>query len=138
MHARTAGPEMGPFLILAPSSGKLDAPTRKQLRSHVMRGKNRKHPKPRGTALLDSWINDDRSDVAERSPKCALAQSIPPRVGHDLTHIPFVDELNPQTLDLIFKCASTRPLVPPPRILYPSPEHNRALAPPISIQSLPF
>ncbi|KAK3904890.1 hypothetical protein C8A05DRAFT_42094 [Staphylotrichum tortipilum] len=94
---------MGPFLILAPSSGKLDAPTRKQVRSHVMRGKNRKHPKRRGNALVGSWINDEPPDAVQSSPECAPTQFIPPRVGHDLSHVPFVEEMNPHTLELIFK-----------------------------------
>ncbi len=100
---------MGPFLILAPSSGKLDVSTRKQVRSHVMRGKNRKQPKPRANAVLSSWINDDTSAVAPSHSEGTIVQFIPPRVGHDLTHIPFVDELQPHTLDLIFKCARSPP-----------------------------
>jgi hypothetical protein len=95
-----------PFFIVTTSCAKLDPVARKQVRSHVMRGKNRKQPRPHGSVALRSWVNDCQ-DSEIRQEARGINPSIPPRVGNEMTHIPFADEMQPYMLELAFKC--TRP-----------------------------
>ncbi len=94
-----------PFLIVTTSSARLDPAVRKQVRSYVMRGKNRKKHKPHDNAALGSWINGSQDIAPDSDPARAAIQAIPPRVGNDLTHITFADEMQPDMLELVFKCA---------------------------------
>lgn len=94
--ARAAEPQTSPFFIVTTCPSKLDPTARKQIRSHVMRGKNRKQRKPHDGAALGSWING-------REQK-AISWKIPPRVGNDMTHIAFVGEMQPYMIELTFKC----------------------------------
>ncbi|KAK0670032.1 hypothetical protein QBC41DRAFT_98710 [Cercophora samala] len=85
-------------LFIINTSAKIDPASRKQIRSHVMRGKNRKRASPRDKSLIRSWINDRQ--VADYSP---LSTSIPPRVGNDLSHIAFITPLEPYMQELMFQ-----------------------------------
>lgn len=61
-----------------------------------MRGKNRKQRQPHDGTAPGSWING-------REEK-AISWKIPPRVGNDMTHIPFAEQMQPYMLELTFKC----------------------------------
>jgi hypothetical protein len=95
-------PERAPFIIVATSSNKVDPATRKKIRSHVMRGKNRKQPQPRDAAALGSWINGP--DHVDLSGQRDVESKIPRSMGHDLTHITFAVKLQPDMVELTFKC----------------------------------
>ncbi|KAK0741795.1 hypothetical protein B0T21DRAFT_345677 [Apiosordaria backusii] len=85
-------------LFIVNSSAKIDPASRKQIRSHVMRGKNRKRVDLSTKPSFRSWIND--CQVSDYLP---LPQSIPPRVGNDLSHIAFIIPLKPYMQDLMFQ-----------------------------------
>lgn len=85
-------------LFIVNSSAKIDPASRKQIRSHVMRGKNRKRASQKDKPLIRSWIND--CQVADYSPNSI---SIPPRVGNDLSHIAFITPLAPYMQELMFQ-----------------------------------
>jgi hypothetical protein len=93
---RAAEPPKAPFLIVTTCSAKLDPAARKQVRSHVMRGKNRKQRQPQDGAAPGSWINGRDQE--------AISWTIPPRVGNDMTHIPFAEKMEPYMAELAFRC----------------------------------
>lgn len=104
-HTRTADAlPRSPFIILTPSQVQLDPATRKQVRSYVMRGKNRKSHSLRDNVALGSWINGRQG--LEQSQQTTANQGIPRRVGNDMTHIPFAYDMKPYMQDLAFKCLS--------------------------------
>ncbi|KAK3990681.1 hypothetical protein QBC44DRAFT_324597 [Cladorrhinum sp. PSN332] len=104
---KSANTQDSPFIIITTGSAKIDPAARKQIRSHVMRGKNRKRTDPQQrNATLGSWINDCQ---AITSPSPALVktttpsmQSIPSRVGTDISHIRLVDGVDPYRAKLVF------------------------------------
>ncbi|KXX77080.1 hypothetical protein MMYC01_206332 [Madurella mycetomatis] len=101
-HTRTAEAlQCSPFIILTPSQAKLDPAIRKQVRSYVMRGKNRKSHSLHDKVAVGSWINGRQG--LELGQPTAADQGIPRRVGNDMTHIPFADEMKPYMQDLAFK-----------------------------------
>jgi hypothetical protein len=95
-------PERAPFIIVTTSSEGVDPITRKKIRSHVMRGKNRKQRKPRDAATLGSWINGP--DHLDHSEQRDVGSKIPRSMGHDLTHITFAVKMQPGMVELTFKC----------------------------------
>lgn len=101
-----AEPRNVPFIVVTTSSAKLDPATRKQVRSYVMRGKNRKRPKALpSSAALGSWINGPPDADSHPDAQTASPQTIPPRVGHDMTHISFADDMKPYMLESTYRCA---------------------------------
>jgi hypothetical protein len=85
------------FIVITPSAPSIE-PNRKTIRSHVMRGKNRKKHPPRPAP----WINKDYvSTSPTRFGNHVL--SIPPRVGGDFSFTAAPGELGPQFLTIIWK-----------------------------------
>ncbi|KAK4228103.1 hypothetical protein QBC38DRAFT_476161 [Podospora fimiseda] len=85
-----------PFIIITTPSTKIDAVARKQIRSHVMLGKNRKRDDPKRNVTLGSWINDSQIFSPTATPI-----SIPNRVGTDFSHIPLAEILDPYRAKLV-------------------------------------
>ncbi|KAK4238931.1 hypothetical protein C8A03DRAFT_43410 [Achaetomium macrosporum] len=95
-------PKETPFIIVSTSSAELDPATRKQLRSFVMRGKNRKQNKRHERPAVGSWINGRQGHIngcSRETHKWVISQPL----GIDLTTIPFVDDMKPYMLDLTHK-----------------------------------
>lgn len=91
-----------PFILVTTPAAKLDPVARRQLRSHVMKGKNKKKVKMSGSSVLGSWINDQQHDSLGLSR--VASSPIFPRVGTVMSHIPFVEDMNPNKWELIYKC----------------------------------
>jgi len=91
-----------PFILVTTPAAKLDPAARRRLRSHVMRGKNKKKVKMSGSSVLGSWINDQQHDSLGLSR--VASSPIFPRVGTVMSHIPFVEDMNPNKWELIYKC----------------------------------
>lgn len=89
-----------PFIITTPSA-KIDPAARKQIRSHVMRGKNRKRVDPRRNVTLGSWINDCQAPPAA-PVKMPDQMVIPRRVGTEISHFQLVDVVDPHRTQLVF------------------------------------
>ncbi|KAK4166281.1 hypothetical protein QBC43DRAFT_233681 [Cladorrhinum sp. PSN259] len=94
-----------PFIIITTPSAKIDPAARKQIRSHVMRGKNRKRVDPSRNTTLGSWINHGCQVPLSREVAVETAalihSSIPGRLGTDISHIQLVDEVDPYRAKLV-------------------------------------
>ncbi|KAK9771095.1 putative Transcription factor domain-containing protein [Seiridium cardinale] len=86
-----------PFIISNPAKGSNDE-ERKLIRSHVMRGKNRKKIPPRPS----SWING-RADCHEGDLWKNRLSYAPTKVGGEFSLTPFSAEMTPRTLETIRK-----------------------------------
>ncbi|KAK4120924.1 hypothetical protein N657DRAFT_692803 [Parathielavia appendiculata] len=95
---RTAVPGEAPFIIVTTSSAKPDAEIRRQIRSHVMRGKNRKHRRRRDADSLGSWINGP--DHLHAGGQKAVGAKVPRPLGNDLTQVKFAVQMQPYMVDL--------------------------------------
>jgi hypothetical protein len=92
------------FIVMTPSAPSIEL-NRKIIRSHVMRGKNRKKPPPRPAP----WINkEDTSTPSTRFGNHAL--SIAPRVGGDFSFTAAPADLGPQFLAIVWKRKQTNPV----------------------------
>jgi hypothetical protein len=100
------------FIIVTTSSAKVDPATRKRLRSHVMRGKNRKAAPGHNGAEIGSWINGrDHPDASlKRAPAESTRIYLP--LGGILTHVHFADEMTPYMRELTFQCMYLFPRFP--------------------------
>jgi hypothetical protein len=92
-----------PFIFITSTNTKPDAASRRSIRSHVMRGKNRKRPSDKAVVQLGSWVN--RTGTASLAPN-AEPGYVPKSMGSDLKCLPFVEELTSPMLDLVFQCMS--------------------------------
>jgi len=126
--AQAGPPAHDPFIVTT-SAAKPDEASRKFIRSHVMRGKNRrKRNQVVRHTLPGSWINDMERPVEQAaSPpgqledlQLALASvtsrgislplSIPPRVGAEFSLLRFADEMKPHRVELVVKCMHHPPI----------------------------
>ncbi|KAK4101122.1 hypothetical protein N658DRAFT_524308 [Parathielavia hyrcaniae] len=100
---RTAVSENAPFIIVTTTSAKPDPAIRKQIRSHVMRGKNRKQRPPHDASQLGSWINGPvhLHPVGQRD--VGPEAQVPRPLGNDLTRVNFAVEMQPCMIDLCAK-----------------------------------
>ncbi|KAK0740325.1 hypothetical protein B0T18DRAFT_207136 [Schizothecium vesticola] len=89
-----------PFIFITSTNAKPDAASRRSIRSHVMRGKNRKRPSDKTGVQLGSWINNTGS--TSLAPSADLGH-VPKSMGCDLKCFPFVQELTSPMLDLVFQ-----------------------------------
>ncbi|KAK4039629.1 hypothetical protein C8A01DRAFT_46960 [Parachaetomium inaequale] len=98
-------PDNNPFIIFttSPSSAKVDPATRKRVRSHVMRGKNRKTAPVHAGAEIGSWINGREDPDASLRSVPANRPRIYLPVGGILTQFHFADEMTPYMRELTFK-----------------------------------
>jgi hypothetical protein len=102
------------FIAVTPSARpKPDAASMKHVRSHVMRGRNRRKlvEKPELAKLL-SWINGHhpRENKSSNPQPVSGHDSqldtlpVPRRVGIDLSHLPFAEEMKPYMAESVFTC----------------------------------
>ncbi|KAK1830696.1 hypothetical protein QBC39DRAFT_101456 [Podospora conica] len=91
-----------PFIFVTSTNAKPDAASRKSIRSHVMRGKNRKRPSDEAGVQLGSWINGNATGVASVDPS-VKPSDVPRSMGSDLKCFPFVEDLTAPMLDLVFQ-----------------------------------
>jgi hypothetical protein len=92
--------------IVSSSLDKLDPNTRQVIRSHVMRGKNRRK-RASDFPRLRSWINQETSQHSqlESAPVPAPYFPLPMQMGSDLTLTHTIAyNMQPHELDLVFKC----------------------------------
>ena len=101
-----AAPPQNQFIIVTRPLGKLDAESQKQIRSHVMRGKNRKQRNPHNSDALGSWVN--RRQHAHYNPQMVACPAVPRLIGNDITHLQFADDIKPYMAELAFKCLCPR------------------------------
>lgn len=84
--------------IVSGSKGKPGLNARHLIRSHVMRGKNRRKGAADKQPRLGSWINRESSQPA------GLYLPVPLHIGSALPLTQFAYTMPPYALDLIFKC----------------------------------
>jgi hypothetical protein len=108
-------PAFDPFIVTT-SLDKTDAETRKFIRSHVMRGKNKGKSMPRKGKKSRS----PDSDTTPQSSPASLVQHedsgwehwqlvSPRKVASELSLFRYTQELNPSMKELIFRGSSSRP-----------------------------
>jgi len=93
--------DSNPFIMITTPSAKIDAAARRQIRSHVMRGKNRKRVDPERNVALGSWINGCQAPRAA-PVKMPDRVVIPRRVGTEISHFQLVDAVDPHRTELVF------------------------------------
>ena len=96
----------GPFIFVTSTNAKPDAASRRSIRSHVMRGRNRKRPPEKAGVKAGFWFNN--TDTAPSEPQCGRPMRIPRSIGSDLTLFPFAEDLTPPMLNLVFQCMSSK------------------------------
>ncbi|KAK0707109.1 hypothetical protein B0T26DRAFT_756497 [Lasiosphaeria miniovina] len=97
-------PPGDPFIIVTEPSAKLDAASRKYIRSHVMRGKNRKRRSPHENLSLGPWIKNEKTDPDDSSLTSQTSPSpVPTRIGNDFATFPFVVDMTPYMRKLIYQ-----------------------------------
>lgn len=90
-----------PFIVNT-SIGKANTASRKVIRSHVMRAKNKRMPKA-SPPRPGTWINSEIDHEARRTQ----AQIPKPRfefAGTGLSTTRFADDMQPYMMDLVYKC----------------------------------
>ncbi|KAM5371225.1 hypothetical protein ACJZ2D_008145 [Fusarium nematophilum] len=87
-----------PFIVTTLTTPSVEA-KRKTIRSHVMRGKNRKRPPPRPS----SWIDSEQATTPSGlQTKIAISMSsIAPKVGGEFSFTAISAELGPEMLDTV-------------------------------------
>lgn len=92
-----------PFIV-STSFNKPNRETRKLIRSHVMRGKNSSRRDK--AKVYGSWVNGPLPVQPTRTLKSQDTQLVIPRppVCRDLETFTYADQLQPHSLELIFKC----------------------------------
>lgn len=95
-----------PFLFVTSANAKPDAASRRSIRSHVMRGKNRKRPSDKPGVRLGSWINSGAATGTTVLVPGAEPSHVPRSMGSDLTCLSFAEELTSPMRDLVFQCTS--------------------------------
>ncbi|KAF4953423.1 hypothetical protein FSARC_12392 [Fusarium sarcochroum] len=103
MDSTCALSDAAPFIVVTPSAPSLES-SRKTIRSHVMRGKNRKKPPPRPAP----WINKNNK-ATSRTHFDNHILPITPKVGGDFSFTAAPVELGPQILTIIWKLRSIMP-----------------------------
>lgn len=106
-----------PFIVLA-SVAKPDSNTRKFIRSHVMKGKNKGkayHIRRNGTrtsaragVAVDAEVPGQIPTIWDYRP----LGFIPKRVGSELAFVPFADEIDSSLAVPVVKCIHKEPLHP--------------------------
>lgn len=97
MLALTPADDTSPFIVTTPTNQSVEN-GRKFIRSHAMRGKNRKRPPPRPASWINGTYLGSESSLKENQ------LSVPARVGHEFSCIACPPELSPALLDIIWKC----------------------------------
>lgn len=97
-----------PFIFVTSANAKPDAASRRSIRSHVMRGKNRKIPSDKPGVRLGSWINSGAGTGAVTTVLLPSAEPshVPRSMGSDLKCLSFAEELTSPMRDLVFRCTS--------------------------------
>ncbi|KAK3684052.1 putative necrosis-inducing factor-domain-containing protein [Podospora appendiculata] len=92
--------------MVTPSSAKVDQALRKQIRSYVMRGRNRKRLLDKDVKM-GSWVNDQAQHSQNSESMLGLRadarQGVPITVGTDMALIPFAEYMKPYMLELVFQ-----------------------------------
>ncbi|KAK4182578.1 hypothetical protein QBC35DRAFT_395685 [Podospora australis] len=104
-EAGPSKPASNPFIIVD-TTAKIDPAARKQIRSHVMRGKNRKrHGVDREKVAPGSWIGNQPGGAPPDSQAVVELPNlrIPRRVGNDMSHLQFIETMDPYMVDLTFQ-----------------------------------
>ncbi|KAI6083333.1 hypothetical protein F4821DRAFT_194566 [Hypoxylon rubiginosum] len=96
MLALTPADDTSPFIVTTPTNQSVEN-GRKFIRSHAMRGKNRKRPPPRPASWINGTYLGSESSLKENQ------LSVPARVGHEFSCIACPPELSPALLDIIWK-----------------------------------
>ncbi len=107
-----------PFIVITPSSAnhKLDPESRRYIRSHVMRGKNRKRPAvPAATdAEADGvqWTND--SDHSATDIQAAVSLPSPARrvANGSMSLLHLAGDVTPRMQQLVYQCLCHSPFTP--------------------------
>ncbi|KAK0704876.1 hypothetical protein B0H67DRAFT_603885 [Lasiosphaeris hirsuta] len=79
-------------------SAKPDPEARKYIRSHVMRGKNRKRASRKEDLPVGSWINNQEAQVTPHGTMSDIPRSLAP----DVALINYATEIKPQMMELVF------------------------------------
>ena len=89
-----------PFIVITSAAGSQqpDAATRRYIRSHVMRGKNRKRPRHESSPA-GSWINGQ----LPTEPHPAIPK-VPRCLGTDVAFLQYAEDLSPAMQELVFQC----------------------------------
>lgn len=107
-----------PFIVTTTLAGiKPDASSRRFIRSHVMRGKNRRSDNRRSPpAALGSWINGDQSPDYQTPEPAYSSQSLvqihspaplriyPQVTAIDMSSLPFAADMEPYMVELLVNC----------------------------------
>lgn len=106
---RDARPVANRPFIISTSLDKPDATARKSIRSHVMRGKNRR--KQPAKLKPGSWINRegarDKSESEDAERRLAVSLAPPRPLCSDLQTIHYREQMQPYMYCHIFKCESS-------------------------------
>jgi len=84
----------------------IDETTRKQIRSHVMKGKNAGKVRPRTRKEQGGQRHVDQNTTEESDGNSKV--SVPRAVGNLFSTIAFPYELRPDMMNLLYKCADNR------------------------------
>jgi len=104
--------------IVNTSLDKPDAATQRLIRSHVMRGKNRRNKRIPGLFITDGRTHERREASEAGSSNAAAASSrlgpLTRLAGSNFALTRFASDMEPYMLDLVFKCMPDRLQVPHP------------------------
>ncbi|KUJ15199.1 uncharacterized protein LY89DRAFT_106229 [Mollisia scopiformis] len=96
--------EDNPFIV-STSSDRTNSAARRLIRSHVMRGKNRRKS-PSSSMKTGAWLNSGTcsdEELVSAQRECILSGPGLGFFGSGLRLIPFADDMQPYMLDLVFK-----------------------------------
>ncbi|KAK3344259.1 hypothetical protein B0T25DRAFT_463449 [Lasiosphaeria hispida] len=92
-------PTNDPFIVMTSGSVKPDSEARKYIRSHVMRGKNRKRVSRKENFPIGSWINNQEGQEAPRHTISDIPRSLAP----DVALVNYAADIKPEMMELVFK-----------------------------------